>query len=111
MSAPCWTTPLCRSRTGPGRWRPIMAASKPERPLWSAISLGCRSSKHDWPGLAGVGKITARREDKATGAVQIQDRYSLLSRVMPAQEFLDTVRAHWSIEHCLPWVLDVVMRE
>jgi predicted transposase YbfD/YdcC len=67
--------------------------------------------QHHWPGLACVGKITARREDKATGAVQTQDRYYLLSRVMPAQEFLDTVRAHWSIENSLHWVLDVVMRE
>jgi predicted transposase YbfD/YdcC len=31
--------------------------------------------------------------------------------MMPAQEFLDTVRAHWTIENSLHWVLDVVMRE
>ena len=30
---------------------------------------------------------------------------------MSAQEFLDTVRAHWTIENSLHWVLDVVMRE
>ncbi len=30
---------------------------------------------------------------------------------MTAQEFLDTVRAHWSIENSLPRVRDVVMRE
>jgi predicted transposase YbfD/YdcC len=67
--------------------------------------------QHDWPGLACVGKLTATREDKASGTVQIQDRYYLLSRVMTAQEFLDTVRAHWTIENSLHWVLDVVMRE
>jgi predicted transposase YbfD/YdcC len=67
--------------------------------------------QHHWPGLAGIGKITATREDKASGTVQIQDRYYLLSRIMPAQEFLDTVRAHWTIENSLHWVLDVVMRE
>jgi predicted transposase YbfD/YdcC len=67
--------------------------------------------QHHWPGLAGVGKITAAREDKATGTVQKQDRYYLLSRVMTASEFLDTVRAHWTIENSLHWVLDVVMRE
>jgi predicted transposase YbfD/YdcC len=67
--------------------------------------------QHHWPGLACIGKLTARREDKVTGTVQIQDRYYLLSRVMPAQEFLDTVRAHWTIENSLHWVLDVVMRE
>jgi predicted transposase YbfD/YdcC len=67
--------------------------------------------QHHWPGLACVGKITATREDKATGTVQTQDRYYLLSRVMPVQEFLDTVRAHWTIENSLHWVLDVVLRE
>jgi predicted transposase YbfD/YdcC len=34
-----------------------------------------------------------------------------MSRVMTAQEFLDTVRAHWTIENSLPWVLNVVLRE
>lgn len=67
--------------------------------------------QHDWPGLACVGKITATREDKASGTVQTQSRYYLLSRIMKAQEFLDTVRAHWSIENSLHWVLDVIMRE
>jgi predicted transposase YbfD/YdcC len=67
--------------------------------------------QHDWPGLACIGKITATREDKATGAVQTQDRYYLLSRIMPAQEFLELVRAHWTIENSLHWVLDVILRE
>src|SRR3954447_3123792 len=67
--------------------------------------------QHHWPGLACIGKITATREDKATGTVQTQDRYYLLSRLMTAQEFLDTVRAHWTIENSLHWVLDVVLRE
>jgi predicted transposase YbfD/YdcC len=67
--------------------------------------------QHHGPGLACIGKLTATREDKAMGAVQRQDRYYLLSRVMSAQEFLDTVRAHWSMENSLPWVLDVVLRE
>jgi predicted transposase YbfD/YdcC len=67
--------------------------------------------QHHWPGLACVGKLTATREDKTTGTVQTQDRYYLLSRVVTAQEFLDTVRAHWTIENSLHWVLDVVLRE
>jgi predicted transposase YbfD/YdcC len=67
--------------------------------------------QHHWPGLACLGQITATREDKASGTRQNQTRYYLLSRVMSAQEFLDTVRAHWTIETSLHWVLDVVMRE
>ena len=67
--------------------------------------------QHHWPGLACVGKLRATREDKTTGTVQSQERYDLLSRVRPAQEFLDTVRAHGAIENSLPGVLDVVMCE
>jgi predicted transposase YbfD/YdcC len=67
--------------------------------------------QHHWPGLACVGRITATREDKASGTVQTQSRYYLLSRIMPAQEFLDLVRAHGTIENSWHWVLDVVMRE
>jgi predicted transposase YbfD/YdcC len=67
--------------------------------------------QHRWPGLACIGKLTATREDKASGTAQTQSRYYLLSRVMSAQEFLDAVRAHWSIENSLHWVLDVVLRE
>jgi predicted transposase YbfD/YdcC len=67
--------------------------------------------QHDWPDLACVGKITATREDKATGTLQTQDRYYLLSRVMPAREFLELVRAHWTIENSLHWVLDVILHE
>jgi predicted transposase YbfD/YdcC len=63
--------------------------------------------QHHGPGLACVGKLTAPREDKASGAVQTQDRSYLLSRGMTAPEFLDTVRAHWTIENSLHWVLDV----
>ena len=71
----------------------------------------CLQEQHDWPDLACVGKITATREDKATGAVQTQDRYYLLSCVLPAPEFLELVRAHWTIENSLPWVLDVILHE
>ena len=67
--------------------------------------------QHDWPGLACIGKITATREDKATGTVQTQDRYYLLSRVMSAREFLELVRAHWTMENSLHWVLDVILHE
>lgn len=65
--------------------------------------------RHDWPGLKGIGKITAVREiDEKKQEIS---RYYLLSRVMDAGEFLDLARAHWRIENSLHWVLDVVMKE
>jgi len=30
---------------------------------------------------------------------------------MSAPEFLDTVRAHWTVENSLHWVLDVILHE
>jgi predicted transposase YbfD/YdcC len=56
------------------------------------------------------------REDKTTGAVPTQDRYyrtapicCAASRTAPV--FLDTVRAHGTMENSRPWVLEVVPRE
>lgn len=65
--------------------------------------------RHNWPGLKGIGKITAVREIK--GKKQESSRYYLLSRAMNASEFLGFARAHWQIENALHWVLDVVMKE
>jgi predicted transposase YbfD/YdcC len=81
------------------------------REAYLVTDLAWLQEQHHWPGLACIGQITATREDKASGAVQRQTRYYLLSRLMSAQEFLDTVRAHWTIENSLHWVLDVIMRE
>jgi predicted transposase YbfD/YdcC len=74
-------------------------------------NLSWLQQQHDWPGLACIGKLTATREDKASGTVQVQTRYYLLSRVLDADEFLALVRNHWAIENSLHWVLDVVLRE
>ncbi|MEM7621326.1 MAG: ISAs1 family transposase [Pseudomonadota bacterium] len=38
-------------------------------------------------------------------------RYYVLSKQMMPDEFLSTVRSHWTIENSLHWVLDVTMRE
>lgn len=65
--------------------------------------------EHGWPGLACVGRIAATREKDGQSTIQI--RYYLLSRIMDANEFMETVRNHWAIENALHWVLDVVMRE
>jgi predicted transposase YbfD/YdcC len=74
-------------------------------------ALAWLQEQHDWPDLACLGKITAMREDKATGTVQTQDRYYLLSRVMSAREFLELVRARWTIENSPHGVLDVILHE
>jgi predicted transposase YbfD/YdcC len=64
---------------------------------------------HHWPGLAAIGKVTARRE--SAGGTTVETRYYLLSRAFTPERFGALVRAHWDIENGLHWVLDVVLDE
>lgn len=66
--------------------------------------------EHDFPGLRAVARLTSHRriEGKDTEVVV---RHFLLSRAFPAKRVLEIVRAHWTIENQLHWVLDVVFDE
>ena len=65
--------------------------------------------RHQWPGLAAVGKITASRQmgDRSS----VENRYYLLSQAFTPERFNHIVRGHWGIENRLHWVLDVVFNE
>lgn len=65
--------------------------------------------RHDWPGLAAIGKIEARRE--SAGRTKTETRYYIMSAPLSPERFQHTVRAHWAIENSLHWVLDVTMNE
>jgi predicted transposase YbfD/YdcC len=67
------------------------------------------AESHGFPGLAAIGKVSATREQD--GQTTSATRYYLLSRRLSAARFLAVVRAHWQIENCLHWVLDVVFDE
>jgi predicted transposase YbfD/YdcC len=67
------------------------------------------AESHGFPGLAAIGKVSATREQD--GQTTSATRYYLLSRRLSAARFLAVVRAHWQIENCLHWVLDVVLDE
>ena len=56
-----------------------------------------------------VVKVVGRREVE-TGST-VQPRYFISSLDVPAEQLLATVGAHWSIENCLHWSLDVTFRE
>lgn len=71
--------------------------------------VGWLADSHAFPGLMAVGKVTATREQD--GRTTTATRYYLLSRPLSAARFLAVVRAHWQIENCLHWVLDVVLDE
>lgn len=65
---------------------------------------------HGFPDLAAIGRIDSWR---STGgkATKPKVRFFLLSRKLSAKQLLKVVRAHWSIENNLHWVLDVLFAE
>lgn len=62
---------------------------------------------HGFPGVAAIGRITARRRQHDKPADPLLVRYYLLSKYMSAARFLRVARSHWTIENQLHWVLDV----
>ena len=71
--------------------------------------LGWLRNRHQWPGLAAIGKIARRRESR--GKTTTETSYYLLSTPLSAARFTEVARAHWGVEKGLHWVLDVTMNE
>jgi predicted transposase YbfD/YdcC len=64
-----------------------------------------------FPGVVALARITSRRRLRGKRAEKPAVRYYLLSKYIPAERLLATVRSHWGIENRLHWVLDVVFDE
>ena len=62
------------------------------------------------PGLKAFGRIEAERI-ATNGKRENATRYIALSRKLTPAKLAEVVRAHWSIENQLHWVLDVVFDE
>ena len=62
-----------------------------------------------WVGLKSIVMVKSRRElsDKVTE----DTRFYISSLIPDAKKTLHAVRAHWGIENCLHWVLDVTFNE
>lgn len=65
--------------------------------------------RHQWPGLAAIGKVSRTRE--TNGKITHETAYYLLSTSLSVERFAQVVRAHWGVENRLHWCLDVVMNE
>lgn len=91
-------------RLSHGRWEARRA---------TVVSGAGLAEKHKFPGIAAVARLEARRSlgEQPGGEETTKVRYFLLSRQIPADQLLRVVRAHWSIENQLHWVLDVVFDE
>jgi predicted transposase YbfD/YdcC len=68
-----------------------------------------RSAHKDWPELNSLVKVDSRRI--INGHEERHSRLFISSLRCDAAEMLDHVRAHWGIENCLHWVLDIGFRE
>ena len=82
------------------------------RECWAISDPGCLdylSTGQEWPGLRSVVKVVGRRE--AETGITVQPCYFISSLVVSANQMLETVRAHWSIENSLHWSLDVTFHE
>ncbi len=62
-----------------------------------------------FPGLKAIACVEAEVEsgDRTT----VSRRYYLCSAALDARAFARAVRAHWGVENCLHWVLDVVFHD
>ena len=59
--------------------------------------------------LRCLGMVESERH--LNGQVTLEQRYYLASIPNDVQQFAHAVRAHWGIENCVHWVLDVAFRE
>ena len=67
------------------------------------------SAHKEWPELHSLVKVDSHRI--INGQEQCHTRYFISSLTCDASTMLRHVRAHWSIENSLHWVLDVTMNE
>lgn len=68
-------------------------------------------ARHDFPGVAAVGRITLRRRRRGQRADPPLVRHYLLSKYMSPKRLLQITRSHWGIENRLHWPLDVHFAE
>jgi predicted transposase YbfD/YdcC len=80
-----------------------------QRRHWSTEDLSWFADKAKWPGLKSFACVESERT--VQGQTSLERRYYLSSLKADAQELARSVRAHWSVENNLHWVLDVVFRE
>jgi len=62
----------------------------------------------DWKGISGIGMV--RCTAKVKGKIRQETRYFITS-LTDVTHFSRAVRAHWGIENCLHWHLDVTFGE
>lgn len=65
--------------------------------------------KEKWKSLRSIAMIEERRE--VGEKVSLEKRFFISSLPANAQKLASAVRAHWGVENCLHWTLDLVINE
>jgi predicted transposase YbfD/YdcC len=86
-----------------------LSHGRQERRTASVIGIGQMTTTYGFPGLGGIGRIESERT--LGGKTTLETRYFALSRRLTPCKLLEVVRAHWTVENQLHWVLDVVFDE
>ena len=79
------------------------------RRYWITTAIDWLADKPLWEKLCSVALVEATREVR--GQVSTERRYYLTSLPADARRLAGAVRAHWEVENCVHWVLDVQLGE
>lgn len=79
------------------------------RRCWTLSELDYLVQKPLWKGLQTVVMVQSQRQ--LNGQTSSETRYYISSLASNATKIAQAVRAHWRIENCLHWVLDVSFDE
>lgn len=96
----------------PGHEHTVVGHGRIEERTIRAADARWLAERHpEWQGLASIAAVTVRRTVKRTGAVSTETRLFISSLPPDPVRLAAAIRAHWSIENNLHWVLDVIFRE
>lgn len=76
---------------------------------WVCNDVAWLAAGHPWKKLASIALVEASRE--IDGKTSMARRFYIASAPLDARRFAAVVRAHWTIENRLHWVMDVVFRD
>ena len=79
------------------------------RTCWATACPEWADGKSEWAGLRSIARVEGTR--CIDGKTSTEARYYLSSLPPNARRIADAVRAHWSIENRLHWVLDMTFNE
>ncbi|WP_281645199.1 ISAs1 family transposase [Parendozoicomonas sp. Alg238-R29] len=79
------------------------------RRCWVSTDIDWLEQRNNWKDLNMIGVVEGERH--VGDDVSIERRYFISSLATDAETFLSAVRAHWSVENNLHWVLDIGFRE